>query len=95
MDNIFISILVFFLTINLLAFFVMMIDKQKARKFGAERISEGFLFFVAVFFGSIGVFLGMLAFHHKNKHWHFILGIPMLIAENCAFLYLLYNFISQ
>ena len=95
MNNILIGIIVFFLVVNLLAFLVMLVDKNRSRKNGAERISEGVLFFMATFFGSVGVLLGMLTFHHKNKKGHFILGIPMLIAENCAFLYLLYKYISQ
>jgi len=95
MNNILIGIIVFFLAVNLLAFLIMLIDKNRSRKNGAERISEEVLFFMAAFFGSAGVFLGMLTFHHKNKKWCFTLGIPMLIAENCAFLYLLYKYISQ
>lgn len=94
MDNISIGIASFFLAVNLAAFVVMLVDKNRSRKTGAERISEGVLFFMATFFGSAGVFLGMLAFHHKTQRWHFILGIPMLIAENCAFLYLVYNLIK-
>ena len=95
MNNILISIIIFFLAVNLLAFLIMLIDKNRSRKNGAERISEGVLFFMATFFGSVGVFLGMLTFHHKNKKWHFILSIPMLMVENCAFLYLLYKYVSQ
>ena len=95
MNNILIGIIIFFLVVNLLAFLLMLIDKNRSRKNGTERISEGVLFLMATFFGSAGVFLGMLVFHHKNKQWHFIFGIPMLIAENCAFLYLLYKYISQ
>lgn len=94
MDNISIGIVSFFLAVNLAAFVVMLVDKNRSRKTGAERISEGVIFFMATFFGSVGVFLGMLVFHHKTQRWHFILGIPMLIAENCAFLYLLYNLIK-
>jgi len=86
----FIGIIIFFLAINLLAFFVMMADKVKSRKRNAERISEGMLFFMATVFGSIGVYLGMFAFRHKTQKWYFLLGIPMLIIQNSAFLYLIY-----
>lgn len=95
MNNISIGIIIFFLAVNLMAFVIMLLDKNRSRKFGAERISEGVLFFMATFFGSFGVFLGMQIFHHKNKQWHFILGIPMLMVENCALLYLLYGFLSE
>jgi len=90
MNKILLSIVIFFLIVNVVAFFIMLLDKNRSRKAGAERISEGMLFFLATFFGSVGVFLGMLTFHHKTNKWHFILGIPMILIENCATLYLLY-----
>ena len=84
-----------FALINLFAFLVMLIDKIKSKKSGAERISEGMLFFLATIFGGLGVYAGMFAFHHKTKKWYFIIGIPLLLAENIAtlafiYLYLLY-----
>jgi len=95
MNKILLSIIIFFLVVNVAAFITMLLDKSQSRKAGAERISEGMLFFMATFFGSVGVFLGMLTFHHKTKQWHFILGIPMLILENCALLYFVYTYIAQ
>jgi uncharacterized membrane protein YsdA (DUF1294 family) len=80
-----------FVIINLAAFLVMLWDKTQSRRYGAERISEGLLFFMAVMFGSIGVYLGMLAFRHKTRKWYFLIGIPMLFLENLALLYLIYN----
>ena len=81
--------------INLTAFLIMMVDKIRSRKHGAERISEGKMFFIATIFGSVGVYLGMFAFHHKNHKWHFVLGIPLLMIQNVACLYLLYqNFLG-
>ena len=93
MNKILLSIIIFFLAVNAVAFLIMLLDKNRSRKAGAERISEGMLFFMATFFGSVGVFLGMITFHHKTKQWHFILGIPMLIVENCALFYLIYLYI--
>lgn len=81
--------------INLTAFLIMMVDKMRSRKHGAERISEGKMFFMATIFGSVGVYLGMFIFHHKNRKWHFVLGIPLLMIQNAACLYLLYqNFLG-
>lgn len=76
-----------FLIINGIAFFIMFWDKTQSRKSGAERISEGTLFFLAIMFGSIGVYLGMLAFRHKTQKWYFMIGIPVLILENIASLF--------
>jgi uncharacterized membrane protein YsdA (DUF1294 family) len=68
----------------------MFLDKNKSRKVGAERISEGLLFFMATVFGSVGVYAGMFAFRHKTRKWYFIVGIPILMVQNISLLYLLY-----
>ena len=82
-----------FALVNLVAFFTMWVDKRRAKKNNKERISEGMLFFLATMFGSIGVYLGMFTFRHKTHKWYFIVGIPMLIVENSAMLYVLYLYI--
>jgi uncharacterized membrane protein YsdA (DUF1294 family) len=87
-------IVVFFLAMNLLAFFLMFWDKLKSRKDNSQRISEGMLFFLATAFGSLGVYFGMFVFRHKTQKWYFIVGIPLLIIQNSVFLYLVYNYIS-
>lgn len=95
MDNQTLYIIIFFVVVNIIAFLVMLLDKLQARKQNAERISEGMLFFMATAFGSIGVYAGMFAFRHKTHKLHFIIGIPLLIAENCAFLYLASLFLAE
>ena len=82
-----ILIIIFFLAINLLAFFIMLSDKVKSRKNNGDRISEGMLFFMATAFGSLGVYAGMFTFRHKTRKWYFLVGIPMLIIQNIVFLY--------
>ena len=90
MQNLSLFLILLFLAINLLAFLIMLLDKNKSRKNGAERISEGKLFFLATIFGSVGVLAGMFAFRHKTQKWYFLIGIPMLILENVALLYFVY-----
>lgn len=93
MNDQILGIIIFFAVINAAAFFVMLLDKVQARKKNAERISEGMLFFLAAAFGSVGVFAGMLAFRHKTQKWHFLIGIPLLMLENCASLYVMHTFL--
>ena len=90
LDSRILYLLIFFLVINLLSFLMMLIDKVKSAKPGAERISEGLLFFMAAAFGSLGVYAGMFIFHHKNRKWYFLIGIPLIILQNLATLYLIY-----
>jgi len=93
-DNRLFYILIFFLAINLIAFLIMLADKIRSAKPGAERISEGMLFFLAAAFGSLGVYAGMFAFRHKTRKWYFLTGIPLLMIQNAAVIYLLYLFLT-
>lgn len=95
MNNNLVILLSVFLAINLLAFFIMLSDKIKSAKPGAERISEGQLFFLAAAFGSLGVYVGMFAFQHKTRKWYFLIGIPLLLFENLSAAYLIYLFFSR
>ena len=67
----------FLLFMNILGFVLMFSDKKRARR-GDWRIRERTLFLVAVFGGSLGSLLGMRLFHHKTKHWYFVLGMPLI-----------------
>ena len=34
----------------------------------------------AVLGGSLGALIGMRFFHHKTKHWYFVIGIPAILV---------------
>ena len=74
--------------VNLLAFILVGMDKKSSVD-RAERIPEVYYFFIAIFFASLGVLLGMLFFHHKTKKIYFPLGIGLLILEQAVLLILL------
>ena len=80
------------LLVNLVAFALMEIDKNRARR-NAWRIPEKQLFFWAVIGGSIGAIAGMQFFRHKTRHWYFRYGMPAILAVQtiglCAALYYL------
>ena len=63
---------------NLVGFFIMGIDKQRARK-RAFRIPEATLFMIAIIGGSIGSIVGMHVFRHKTRHWYFLFGLPAIL----------------
>lgn len=71
-------ILIYLGIINLIGFFAMFLDKQKAKR-GKWRIPEKTLFLLAVIGGSLGTTLGMHMFRHKTKHWYFKFGMPMIL----------------
>lgn len=78
--------------INVTAFLIMAWDKRQSRESGADRISEGMLFFMATAFGALGVFLGMFAFRHKTRVWYFLIGIPFALVSNLALLSVILSF---
>ena len=83
----------YLLLINAAGFFLMLTDKQKARK-NRWRIPESTLIAVAALGGSIGSLAGMYIFRHKTKHLKFTLGIPaILILQILIGGYLLYQFL--
>ena len=94
MDTTLLVILIFLAAVNTLSFFAMAIDKNRSRR-GKERISEGALLFWAVFFGGIGIYLGMFTLRHKTKKWYFYFGIPLIVVQNLCFLFLLYKFMGE
>lgn len=76
--------------INIFSFVVMAYDKrQSLQGRNVDRVSEGLIFFMATVFGSVGVYASMLVFRHKTRKWYFHIGIPLLILQNFATLYLL------
>ena len=70
--------------INLITFFVYGADKRRARIPGARRVPEKTLFALALLLGSAGALLGMRVFHHKTRHWYFVVGIPLILAAQLA-----------
>ena len=77
----------YLLAVNILAFVLFGVDKQKARR-NKWRIPEKTLFLSALLGGGAGAIIGMYFFHHKTRHWYFVIGMPMiLIAEVAIYLY--------
>lgn len=73
----------------------MAYDKRRSIRGGnTERVSEGMIFFMTSVFGSVGVYASMLVFRHKTKKWYFQLGIPLLILQNLATLYLVSDLVG-
>lgn len=81
-------LLIFLVLVNLAAFAMYGVDKRKAIK-DQWRIPEKTLLLVALLGGSFGAFTGMQVFHHKTKHWKFLLGVPacMILHVVLAVLY--------
>mgnify|MGYP003405508928 CR=1 FL=1 len=81
-----IAFIVYLFIINVIGFIIMGVDKKKAQMH-AWRIPEKMLFLTGLLGGSLGAWLGMYAFHHKTKHWYFVVGMPAILIGQILFLY--------
>lgn len=81
------NIIIYFVVINLFGFFIMWLDKKKAKK-GAWRIPEKTLFIVTALGGGIGTIAGMYTFRHKTQKIQFVIGFPVItILEIITIIY--------
>ena len=81
-------ILIYLLTVNAVAFLLMLVDKQKAKR-KLWRIPEATLLMSAVIGGSIGALAGMYTFRHKTRHLKFTLGVPAILVAQIVVVFLL------
>ncbi len=72
-------LVIYLILINIAGLAVMGIDKRRAIR-GAWRVPEKTFFILAAAGGSVGTFAGMYLFHHKTKHWYFVVFIPVIMA---------------
>lgn len=76
-------IILYLAVINVAAFSLMGVDKYRARKH-LWRIPEHTLFAAALLGGSLGAIAGMYLWHHKTRHWYFVLGMPFILIVQIA-----------
>ena len=72
-------VIIYLVLINLAAFVLMGLDKRKAKK-NLWQIPEKTLFLSAILGDSAGAIAGMYAFHHKTRHWYFVIGMPLILV---------------
>lgn len=66
------NFIIYFIVINLIGFFVMWLDKWKAKR-GDWRIPEKTLFIITAIGGGIGTNIGMHVFKHKTRKLAFVI----------------------
>lgn len=85
------NIVIYFIIINLFGFFIMWLDKRKAKK-GAWRIPEKTLFIITAIGGGIGTTAGMYVFRHKTQKVQFVIGFPLItILEIITVIYFIFK----
>ena len=66
------GIWIVYLMLNVIAFSLFGLDKQRARR-GLWRIRESVLLAIAWLMGGVGAWLGMRLFRHKTQHRAFVI----------------------
>ena len=79
-------LIIYFAVINILGFFAMGIDKDRAQK-KCWRIPEKTLFAIAIMGGGLGTWLGMYMFRHKTKHGYFVKVVSVVMIIQMALLF--------
>ena len=87
-------LIIYLIIINAAAFIILGIDKRRAVK-NRWRIAESTLFLLALIGGSIGALAGMRVFHHKTKHFRFVLGIPLILILQIAAAFMILKYILK
>ncbi len=87
MSSILQNVFTYMAVVSVIGFFLMGIDKAKARR-NAWRIPEKTLLLIVFVGGGAGVWIGMEVFRHKTKHLQFKYGVPLVaILEFIAVCY--------
>ena len=85
------NIIIYLLAIHIFGFFIMWLDKQKAKK-GEWRIKERTIFIVTALGGGFGTIAGMYTFRHKTQKLNFTIGLPTItILEIIAVIYYIFT----
>ena len=82
--------MIYLIIVNLAALVLMYSDKQRAIRHH-WRIPERTLLLSAIIGGSIGAIAGMYLFHHKTRHWYFVIGMPAILVAQIAAWVLLFR----
>jgi uncharacterized membrane protein YsdA (DUF1294 family) len=74
---------IYIIMINLITFFMFMIDKEKAKR-NRWRIRESVLLGLSLIGGAAGGLIGMKVCHHKTMKPKFFIGVPLMLFFQIA-----------
>lgn len=77
--------ILYLLCVNLLALGITISDKKRAEQ-NRWRVPERTLLLISLLGGSPAMYITMRAIHHKTRRKKFMIGIPLLLILQCAFL---------
>ncbi len=84
------ALVIYLCIISLIAVFVTVADKYKAKR-GKWRIPEMTLLLISALGGSAAMYTAMLTVRHKTKHIKFMAGIPLIMVFQAVILWWLFT----
>ena len=89
MNYIYLLAVAYFLIINLIAVFVTIADKLKA-KHHKWRVKEATLLAISALGGAVAMYITMWAVHHKTRKAKFMVGIPAIFISEAIVVILIF-----
>ena len=86
----FMILAVYLCVVSLIAVFVTIADKIKAKR-GKWRVPESTLLLISALGGSVAMYLTMHTIRHKTKHIKFMAGIPLIMVFQAVILWWLFT----
>lgn len=80
------EVLIYLLSINILAIILTIYDKIASKKFRKNRVRENVLLLIGALGGAVSMYITMKLIRHKTRHKKFMAGLPIILILQVSFL---------
>lgn len=80
------EVLIYLLAINILGVSLTIYDKIASKKFRKNRIRENVLLLIGAMGGAVSMYITMKLIRHKTLHKKFMIGFPIILILQIAFI---------
>lgn len=88
------EVLIYLLSVNILAIILTIYDKIASKKFRKNRIRENVLLLIGALGGAVSMYITMKLIRHKTRHKKFMAGLPIILILQIAFLIYKFKFLG-
>ena len=80
------TLIIYISIISIISILLTIYDKIASKKFKRNRIRENVLLFFAFIGGGISMYITMKLIRHKTRHKKFMIGLPIILILQIAFI---------
>lgn len=80
------EVLIYLLAINILGVSLTIYDKIASMRFRKNRIRENVLLLIGAMGAAVSMYITMKLIRHKTRHKNFLIGLPIILILQLAFL---------